>query len=574
MKKRLSFKILGPVLLLVILQLVCNTFATMNMKNMHKSSGVISESYLPAVQTAGDITVRIERIQRYVQMYISSTDINYKDMRQKEIETEKVAIAEQMEVIAAINEKLDDVHINECFETLKAEYENCMQVAEEVMKIDDSFKANQASKRDLNPALDAYDEAAAAFLSTYNEETEMATAEQTKVFDGALAVNVTLGIISMLVGIGIAIITAFTVIKPAQRAKAELADIVDSIEQNQGDLNERITITTQDEIGQLSVGINTFIERLQGIIRQIKGQTIILEGAAVEASDQVEKSNGEVNDVSAAMEELAAGMEEVSATVQELNDRATDVMNASKTISDRAERGSDFAKEIKSSAEEIRSNAEMSQTMAYDMVREIRAILKQSIENSRNVEKIRDLTTDILNISGQTNLLALNASIEAARAGEAGRGFAVVAEEIGVLAEDSRNTANNIQVISELVNSAVAELSSNADRMLEFIDTTVLNDYGQFVSVAEQYEKNAMSIDDMMEDFSSHAVQLDNTMVQVNDSMESIAATVEESAEGIATVATSATELVEMMGNICNVIDKNNQISRDLQSEVNCFLDE
>lgn len=253
---------------------------------------------------------------------------------------------------------------------------------------------------------------------------------------------------------------------------------------------------------------------------------------------------------------------------------ANEVVGAAKNISDKAGEGSDFAKGIKKNAEAIRTEAESSRMMANDMVREIKSVLKQSIENSKNVEKIRELTTDILNISGQTNLLALNASIEAARAGEAGRGFAVVAEEIGVLAEDSRNTANNIQLISEQVNTAVEELSTNADKMLEFIDTTVLKDYGQFVTVAEQYAKDAMNIDSMMEDFSTSVVELDGHMQKINEGMDSISITVEESAEGVTTVATSATELVVMMGNICDVIDKNNQISKELQSEVDCFLDE
>lgn len=79
------------------------------------------------------------------------------------------------------------------------------------------------------------------------------------------------------------------------------------------------------------------------------------------------------------------------------------------------------------------------------MVIEMTELLQASMENSKKVTRINDLSNDILEISSQTNLLALNASIEAARAGEAGKGFAVVAEEIRILADNSRETANSIQ---------------------------------------------------------------------------------------------------------------------------------
>ena len=124
-------------------------------------------------------------------------------------------------------------------------------------------------------------------------------------------------------------------------------------------------------------------------------------------------------------------------------------------------------------------------------VSKIQGILKDAVKESQNVEQINSLTNDILDIANETNLLALNASIEAARAGEAGRGFSVVAEEISVLADSSRNTANNIQGISQVVNEAVQKLSDSAQQMLQFVDETVLTDYDSFVSIVNQYQTDA-----------------------------------------------------------------------------------
>ncbi len=96
--------------------------------------------------------------------------------------------------------------------------------------------------------------------------------------------------------------------------------------------------------------------------------------------------------------------------------------------------------------------------------------LSEAIEKSKSVEKINVLSEAILKITEQTNLLALNAAIEAARAGEAGKGFSVVAEEIRKLAEESNNTANEIQEITKIVVNAVENLANNSNKILTFID--------------------------------------------------------------------------------------------------------
>ena len=107
--------------------------------------------------------------------------------------------------------------------------------------------------------------------------------------------------------------------------------------------------------------------------------------------------------------------------------------------------------------------------------------MKEALEESRSVEKVTQLTDDILSISGQTNLLALNASIEAARAGESGRGFAVVADEIRQLADSSREAANNIQNINEQVMKAVRGLVRSSEQIISYINESILPDYESFV---------------------------------------------------------------------------------------------
>ena len=271
------------------------------------------------------------------------------------------------------------------------------------------------------------------------------------------------------------------------------------------------------------------------------------------------------------MEQLSASMEEVAATLDEITTGAQEILSASKEMSDEAESGKEFVTGVKGTAVSMRSEAQTSKENTTAMIREIRAMLEVAIANSRSVEKINELTDEILNISSQTNLLALNASIEEARAGEAGKGFAVVADEIRILAENSKNTANNIQSISGLVTNAVEELSSDANKMIEFIDSVVLTDYDKFVDMANSYHDDADHMDEILQRFFANASKLAETMAQMTEGIDGINIAVDESAQGVTMAAQSTSQLVDALANIKNESDTNKEIAEELQGEVEKF---
>ena len=127
--------------------------------------------------------------------------------------------------------------------------------------------------------------------------------------------------------------------------------------------------------------------------------------------------------------------------------RLDEVKEATSEIRQEAASGASTAENIKKEADEIKNEALKKKENTGIKVEELSAVLEKSVKDSEKVAQINELTKVILDIASQTNLLALNASIEAARAGEAGKGFAVVAEEISALADNSRQTAGNIQTI-------------------------------------------------------------------------------------------------------------------------------
>ena len=385
--------------------------------------------------------------------------------------------------------------------------------------------------------------------------------------DMALNVN----IIVMIVALLAVIVINRSIIKPTKNATKHLNTIITGIEAGEGNLTERLAVKSKDEIGQLATGINSFLEQLQSIMLKLRNSSESLNVQVGNINSSIVVSENSASDVSATMEEMSASMEEIAATLDTIAGGSREMLDSVHGMKGLAKDGVTLTDVIKVKAQDIREDALTSKNSTIVMLDGNRKALEVAIENSRSVDKINELTNDILSISSQTNLLALNASIEAARAGEAGKGFAVVADEIRDLAERSKDTANHIQEISGLVIEAVDKLADNANGMLEFIDSTVLSDYDKLVDVANQYYADADKLDTMMDNIDDKSTELENNITSINESIDGINVAIDENTQGVAMVADNAGQLVEMLGNIKEEAESNREISDELSNEVARF---
>lgn len=438
-----------------------------------------------------------------------------------------------------------------------------------------AFKVMEKYVDDLEASVEEYGKACASDdvatqISSSKEFRGIFDKSDTKVA-GTIIFNFILVGASALVIVGVIIVVSKTVSGPAKKASKELSQILTEIDNGEGDLTKRLTIRTKDEVGQLVVGFNSFIEQLQNIISKLKVESENLLTSAENVMTQVNESNENSVNISAAMEELSASMEEVSATVEQIANGSFNVLESVKSVNEKAGEGADIVETIKIKSGDMYRETIESKEKANKVINEIKEDLRTSVEESKSVEKIGELTADILGIAGQTNLLSLNASIEAARAGEVGRGFAVVAHEISVLADSSRDTANNIQEISNIVTLAVEKLAKSAERMIDFIDEQVINDYDGFVKVVEQYRADADSMNDILKEFAKEAADIEDTMQAMAQGINDISITVDESARGVSDVAENAVNLVNAMSLIKDESEVNENISKSLNEEVSRF---
>lgn len=408
-------------------------------------------------------------------------------------------------------------------------------------------------------------------ISRNDELVKQNIQEQKDLYNQNMILSLILLAISFVAFVMVVVVIIKTVVKPLRKQTSELTEIIDEIKGGHGDLTKRVTVKSMDEIGQSSIGINHFIETLQNIMSNIISNSNVLDGVVGNVASSVAASSDNANDISAIMEELSATMEEVSATTNSVSENTTAAEGKVQKMADQTKVMSQYAQDMKKRATELEHTATENMNSTNEMIGEITTEMNQALENSKSVEKVAQLTADILNISSQTNLLALNASIEAARAGEAGKGFAVVADEIRQLADSSRETANNIQTINEQVIEAVQGLVVSSEKIVGYINENILPDYRAFVQGGQQYNDDATHIDNTMAEYASEAQDILATMMEMTEAIEGISRAVEESANGVTDAATNIDSLVQSMSTVNGQMEENSTVAKNLKEESAAF---
>ncbi|WP_315082085.1 methyl-accepting chemotaxis protein [uncultured Clostridium sp.] len=567
MLKTIKSKLVFLVTIFVITIVFLGIYSTKTLSSVNKESTIIVQDFIPAIICSEELNVMTSDFRLLEYDHIISSTSEAMQEKEKAMEEKKKEIQKSLEFYATTIQAEEDKAL---FETAKDEWNKYLELNKTVIMLSRELKTEDIMNIMNGESKKAFDTASLSLIKLANLNQKLtgdASLEGDMQFKESFKINIiiiaVLGALSIVFGI----IIINSIRKPLNILKVEL----DLLAERGGDLTQEIQINSEDEIKDLSVSLNKFIQNLRHIIKQVNESSNSIEDVTELIKDNVTKLNSDIEEVSATTEELAANMEETAASSEEMLATSQEIEEVVKSISQKSQEGAIKAGEISNRAEDTKINVQASEKKSTELFKSTKVELEEAIQASKVVEEINVLSESIMQITSQTNLLALNAAIEAARAGEAGKGFSVVAEEIRKLAEQSKDTVIEIQSITGKVTSAVGNLSSSSDKLLKFMSIDVYNDYKRMLDVTDKYSEDAEFIDSLVTNFSSSSEELLASLQEVLKTIDGVSQAANEGAGGTTYIASSILQVNDKSNSVLDNALKSQENAKKLKEEISKF---
>lgn len=352
-----------------------------------------------------------------------------------------------------------------------------------------------------------------------------------------LFVQIFIGIVMLIIAVILLAFMARILFRDLDRIRHNLNAIADG----NGDLTQRLPVTSKDEIGQLAGSFNRFIDQLQGIIRTLKDTATSLQqeaettaATAEQQHERVRKHQSELHMVATAVTEMASATQEISSNAEATSSQATDAVALSQNGSQQVDRSRQSVSQL---ATDLGQTSEIIDNLHH------------------HSQEISSILSTIAGIADQTNLLALNAAIEAARAGEHGRGFAVVADEVRVLSQRTHQSTQEIEAMIEELQKATVEAVAAMGKAGERAETSVA-DAEEANQILQQISEAVAHINDMAAQIASAAEEQASVTNEINANTETIREVGDEMSESSEAASTAAVTLKGLSSDIGQEVNK------------------
>lgn len=397
------------------------------------------------------------------------------------------------------------------------------------------------------------------------ESVEKTTIELEELAKLTLTLILALIVVAIVVGIIISSVISQGIAKPVSKMTASMKEI------SEGNLQiDHVIIKNNDEIGILASTFNKMLEDLKGMVARMRDSSVELASSAEQLSASSEESLASSQMVATAAEQQMMGSEQQLSIVDKNNDSLSDMSHIVDRISvsnDEMEHAANTVIELVADGSEVVSKVSDQMNTIDATIKESSDIIKEMEQHSNEIQKVTALITEI---SEQTNLLALNAAIEAARAGEYGKGFAVVAEEVRKLAEQSKNSASEIEsmvgVIQLAAGKAVKSIDIGGEKVKEG-----LNASNQSRQVFVEIETAVGVVGSKIESVSTAIKEIQTVSEAVTVASKEIQLLAQQTADGANDTSAATEEQLAANQEISSSAQSLANLAEILQNEVSHF---